>query len=177
MKRFFIAGAMLLAGFPVAQAGVIYSNINPFGVTNCAALSACNDPYPAPNDFTLTQNTYIHTVEGYFQGFGQDVPLVEMGLTNRDTAITVSVLAANAPDSPAFGYHQVATLDRMFAAGNYRVYASDVSMWAFNGTSGSAGLSQVISSDAPQAPEPATWGLLGLGLLGAGYRARSRRKE
>lgn len=86
------------------------------------------------------------------------------------------MLAASDPQGFYVGFHQVATLDQLFSAGNNRVYVSDISLWGYNEDSGYRGLSVVTSSDAPEAPEPGTWSMPGLGVLGLGYRARSRRK-
>ena len=156
---------MVLASIPFAQAGIVYEHLNPFGLSN--------DPFPNPNTFTLTGTTFINTIEGYFvPGFPENsVSVVSLGLTNLDNNTTVSVLA---DDMGGYhpGFYQVATLNQWFAPGNYMVYASDVSRWGINAFSGYAGLSRV--ANVADAPEPATWGMIGLGLGALGLRARRR---
>lgn len=175
MKKLLLAGVMVLASIPFAQAGLVYENVNPGALYNCNDYGPCNDPYPYPNTFTLTNATFINTVEGYFvtSFMESGVSVVSLGLTNLGDNTTVSAVAA---DMGGFhpGFYQVATLNQWFAPGNYQVYASDVSRWGLNETSGFAGLSRVTDAVDPQVPEPATWGMIGLGLAALGFRARRR---
>ncbi len=175
MKKILLAGAMLVVALP-AFAGIVYDSTNAYSLTNCTISGACGDPNPAANTFTLAQDTFIHTVEGFFQttnGLGTDVSLVDLGLTGANG--TVSATAVSDPNGYFFGFHQVTTLDQWFAAGDYTVYASNVTQWGFNGTSGGKGLAVVTDAPAPDAPEPATWSMIAAGALALGYRARSRR--
>jgi hypothetical protein len=122
----------------------------------------------------LAADTFIAEIDTYQKG--NVVSTAQLGLKSISTNVTYLFDTFNTVPFPydVFTYVHGATVDQLFAAGDYLIVNLAADTWASNPGSNFVGFTTVYSRPAP-VPEPGTLVLIGASLLGLGMSTRRRK--